>query len=159
MAFCANCGTEATGRFCPNCGSHIGTTASGSTSTGYSSWQSSTSAAGAGITENVAAALCYLLGFITGIVFLLIAPYRHNRLVRFHAFQSIFASVGLLVVEIILGIVSAMLLAAHAWWLSNTMWLLFRLAVLVGWIYLMFTAYNNRKIKIPVVGDLADKQA
>jgi uncharacterized membrane protein len=63
------------------------------------------------------------------------------------------------VVEIILGIVSAMLLAAHAWWLSNTMWLLFRLAVLVGWIYLMFTAYNNRKIKIPVVGDLADKQA
>ena len=44
-----------------------------------------------GMTDNVASALCYALGFITGILFLVLAPYNQNRMVRFHAFQSIFS--------------------------------------------------------------------
>ena len=44
----------------------------------------------AGLTDNMAAALCYLLGVLTGILFLVLAPYNQNRAIRFHAFQSIF---------------------------------------------------------------------
>ena len=80
-------------------------------------------------------------------------------MVRFHAFQAIFAYLGLIVLRIILRIITNVFLIAHAWWLSNLIWSLFDLAILVGWIYLMYMAFNNRKIRIPVISDLADKQA
>ena len=47
-----------------------------------------------GMTDNVAGALCYVLGLVTGIVFLVLAPYNQNKFVRFHAFQSIFFHVA-----------------------------------------------------------------
>ena len=50
-------------------------------------------AAGSGLTPNVAGALAYLLGFITGVLFLVIDPFKNDRFVRFHAFQSIFFNV------------------------------------------------------------------
>ncbi len=46
------------------------------------------------MTDNMAAALCYALGFITGILFLVLAPYNQNREIRFHAFQSIFLNIA-----------------------------------------------------------------
>ena len=46
------------------------------------------------MTDNVASALCYLLGLITGIIFLVLTPYNRNPVVRFHAFQSIFLNVA-----------------------------------------------------------------
>jgi hypothetical protein len=46
-------------------------------------------AAAGGMTDNVASALCYVLGLITGILFLVLSPYNQNKTVRFHAFQSI----------------------------------------------------------------------
>ena len=45
------------------------------------------------MTDNMAGALCYLFGFITGILFLVLAPYNQNRDIRFHAFQSIFLNI------------------------------------------------------------------
>jgi uncharacterized membrane protein len=162
MAFCPNCGSQVTGRFCPNCGTDVGAAAAGGSagtgSTGYVP-PSSPATDLAGLTTNVASALCYLFGFITGIIFLVISPYTRNRTVRFHAYQSIFASLAIIVIRIILAISFAVLAAAHAWWLGVVVWRLFDLAVLIGWLYMMWTAYNNRKVKLPVVGDLAEKQA
>lgn len=154
MPFCPNCGTQTgSGRFCPNCGADVGVSAAGTGAAPSGSFSA------AGLTDNVASALCYLLGFISGVIFLLIEPYRRNRLVRFHAWQSIFASLGLLVIQIVLGIVTGMLLLSHAWWLNNLVWRLYDLAVLAGWLYMMYTAYNNQKVRLPVVGDLAEKRA
>ena len=53
-------------------------------------------AAGA-MADNVASALCYVLGLITGIIFLVLAPYNRNPAIRFHAFQSIFLNVACIV--------------------------------------------------------------
>src|SRR6267154_4263414 len=108
MAFCPNCGTQAEGKFCPKCGTAIGV-APGAPPPGnaapppyqtpppyqaappYQAQQPYQPAAGAsGMTDNVAGALCYLIGFITGILFLVLDPYNKSKFVRFHAFQAIF---------------------------------------------------------------------
>jgi uncharacterized membrane protein len=105
--------------------------------------------------DNVASALCYALGLITGIIFLVIAPYNQNRLIRFHAFQSIFLNVAWIVFWFAMNIVFA---AIH-------MYTLFFLTPLVGlaffvlWIYMLVSAYQGKKVLLPVIGSLAEQQA
>jgi len=113
MAFCVQCGAEAPGNFCPRCGAPIsepaaagGYTAPGSQS-GYAPPQPA--AASAGMSQNTASALCYLVGLVTGIIFLVLDPYNKNKTVRFHAFQSIFFHVGIIVVMIGLAVSSPMI--------------------------------------------------
>src|SRR6476646_8688292 len=92
MAFCASCGAEVQGKFCAKCGAPAG---SGSSSGPAAP---ATPAAPAAIDENVAAALCYLVGVLTGILFLVLEPYNRNPTIRFHAFQSIFAWIAAMVI-------------------------------------------------------------
>ena len=163
MAFCPNCGTQVTGgRFCPNCGADVSAaSAAGSAGsrpnagTGYVPPAGSLQAPG--LTDNVASALCYLGWIVTGVIFLFLSPYNRNRTIRFHAFQSIFTFLGFMVVWIVLDL--ALFNMLHMWSLALTLRRLFDLFILVLWLYMMYTAYNNRKIKLPVVGDLAEKQA
>jgi uncharacterized membrane protein len=102
--------------------------------------------------DNVAGALCYVLGLITGIIFLLIAPYNQNRAVRFHAFQSIFLHLAAIAVMIVGNIVLGML---HLWMLSP----LIGLAFLILWVFLILKTWQGQKIVLPVVGPLAQQQA
>ena len=103
MPFCASCGAQVEGRFCAKCGSTVG--AAGAAPQAAPSYPPPVPPpTAAGMADNAASALCYVLGFITGILFLVLAPYNQNRTVRFHAFQSIFLNVGLFVVAIALGI-------------------------------------------------------
>jgi uncharacterized membrane protein len=111
--------------------------------------------------SNVAGLLAYILGFITGIIFLVIEPYKNDKFVRFHAFQSIFFNVALIVFWIaymivagILGFISAGILAMVMGLLSLLIWL----AILAYWIFLMYKAYNKELYKVPFIGDLAAKQ-
>lgn len=111
--------------------------------------------------DNVASTLCYVLGWITGIVFLVLAPYNQNRNIKFHAWQSIFFFGGCTVLSIVLSVVSTVI-AAASWGLSSLFSLVilcFNLAALVCWIYLMYKAYNNERVVLPIVGPLAEKQA
>jgi uncharacterized membrane protein len=107
-----------------------------------------------GMSENVAGALCYLIGFITGIIFLVIAPYNQNKFVRFHAFQSIFLNVAWIALWILLGFLT---LLTHG--IGILLYPLFGLGFFVLWLYMMFSAYNGKRVKLPVIGDLAEKQA
>jgi uncharacterized membrane protein len=165
MAFCPNCGSQVSGRFCPNCGTDVGASSSSTPPPpGAGAYVPPTPPPGSvaqapGLSDNVASTLCYLLGFITGIIFLLLSPYNRNRTVRFHAFQSIFASIAIVVIEIVLGIISGILWAAHLGVLVGISWLILRLGVFIGWIYLMYMTYHNRKIVLPLVGPQAEKQA
>ena len=110
------------------------------------------------MSENVAGALCYLLGLVTGIIFLVIAPYNQNKFVRFHAFQSIFAHLAVIVLWIGYFIVAGiMTFLTHGF--GFFLYPLFGLLIFVLWLYLMYSAYNNRKVKLPVIGDLAERQA
>ncbi len=166
MAFCPNCGAQVSGAFCPNCGTAMG---AASSTSGTAATPGASAAPGyvppaqaiqaPGLTENVASALCYLFGWITGIIFLVVSPYNRNRTVRFHAFQSIFASIAIIICYILLSILLGMLFFANAWWTGVLIHRLFDLVVFLGWLYMMYTAYSNKKVKLPVVGDLADKQA
>jgi uncharacterized membrane protein len=102
--------------------------------------------------ENVAGALCYVLGWITGIIFYIME--KDNKFVRFHAMQSIIVFLPL---SIILGIFQGILLFVPfiGWAISA----LIGLFMFVLWLVLMLKAYQGEKFKLPVVGDIAEKHA
>ena len=108
----------------------------------------------AGLTDNVACALCYALGLITGILFLVLAPYNQNRKIRFHAFQSIFFHVAFIAVWIVILMVSAVS-GGLLIFVSPLIWLAF----FVLWLVLIIKAYQDQKLVLPVIGPLAEKQA
>lgn len=152
MAFCPNCGASVEGRFCAKCGTQVSAATPSGGNPAYSA------SAAAGIPDNVAATLCYVLGLITGIVFLVLAPYNQSKFVRFHAFQAIFfhiAVIGLWIVDTILAI--TMPLSLHI--LVSLLWMVIFLGVLAVWILLLIKAYQGERFKLPVIGDLAEKQA
>lgn len=113
-----------------------------------------------GLDQNIAGALCYLLTFITGILFYVIED--RNRFVRFHAAQSIVTFGGLFLFSIILGAVSTAvfpvpgigpIVAALLGTIS-----LFLIPVSVGlWIYLMYKAYNGVQYRLPFAAQYADR--
>jgi len=165
MAFCPNCGSAVEGRFCAKCGTAVSGDPGPAAATPPPAGSAFSSPAAApqvapaaGLSENVVSALCYLLGLITGILFLVIAPYNTNRNIRFHAFQSIFLHVAWIVLIIVEGIVaSALPFGIH--FLASLLYLFVALGGLALWLYLMFSAYQGRRVKLPVIGDLAEKQA
>jgi uncharacterized membrane protein len=115
-----------------------------------------------GLDENLASALCYALGLITGILFLVLEPHNKNKTIRFHAFQSIFFSLGVIVLNIALRIVFSVLfsiLPYSMWALFGMLSLLLSLCYIAAWVFLMYKAYNRERFKIPIIGDLAEKQA
>ena len=169
MSFCQTCGTNMPdgSAHCPACGAAPGAAAPGPTpgvAPGYAPTYTPTAApvAGAGLTPNVAGALAYLVGAITGILFLVIDPFKSDRFVRFHAFQSIFfnlAWIAFWIVWTILGLT----LGAISHGLFFIIQLPINLLITVGgfclWAYLMYSAYQGKTFKIPVIGALAAKQA
>jgi uncharacterized membrane protein len=101
-----------------------------------------------GIEPNVAALLSYVLGWVTGLVFFLIE--KENKFVRFHAFQSIVTFAALTAIPIVLGFIPVI-----GWMLIPVVYL----AELAIWIILMVKAYQGEKFKLPIAGDMAEKNA
>lgn len=163
MAFCGNCGatiSQQTG-FCGSCGQPTGIGMQPRAAVAQTAVVGPPVAASSGLTSNVAAALAYALGFITGILFLAIEPYKHDRFVRFHAMQSVIYSVGCIVFSIAWSIVVAVI-SEFSTWIGLAMFPI-RMVISLGffglWIYCMFQAYNRREFRIPFIGNLAAKQA
>jgi len=96
--------------------------------------------------ENIEGALCYLLGWVTGIVFYLLE--KENKFVRFHAMQSILTFLPLSVISWLFGWIPFI-----GWIISALIWLL----ILILWIVLMIKAYQGEMFKLPIVGDMAEK--
>lgn len=113
------------------------------------------------MTDNMAGALCYLFGFITGILFLVLAPYNQNRDTRFHAFQSIFLNIAWIVLWIVITIVMIpfRLIPFLGTFISIVLQSVLGLGGFILWLYMMFKTYNGEKIVLPIVGPVADKQA
>ena len=153
MAFCANCGSQADGAFCPKCGAAINA-AGGAAAAAPAGAAPVAAATPAGLTDNVASALCYVMGLITGILFLVLAPYNQNRKIRFHAFQSIFLHVAAIVVWIAILFLAA-ISGGVLIFVSPLIWLGF----FVLWIVMIIKAYQDQKLVLPIIGPLAEKQA
>jgi len=112
--------------------------------------------------SNVAGMVAYLLGFVTGILTLVMEPYKNDKFVRFHAFQSIFLSGGYLLVSVAWSSVSGGLLAVNAdafWPLISLGWWAVHFAFFVLWLLLLYKAYNNERFELPLLGPIARKQA
>lgn len=104
------------------------------------------------IDENIEGALCYILGFLTGILFLLLE--KENKFVRFHAMQSLITFLSLFIIEIFFG---AMLI-----WIPVIGWMMYVMIILLSfvlWLLLMFKAYQGEKFKLPIIGKIAENQA
>jgi uncharacterized membrane protein len=111
---------------------------------------------------NVASALAYLAGFITGIIFLVLDPYKSNSVVRFHAYQSIFFNVAWFAFWIVWMIVSAILtpLSAGLFGLiALPLILIFSLVGFCLWAFLMYQAYQQKLFRLPIVGKFAAQYA
>ena len=108
-----------------------------------------------GMTENVAGLLCYVLGWVTGLIFFLVdkRPY-----VRFHAAQSIVVFGGLQIIQIILGFGFGFLFGGvGAFSFGYLLFRLISLLSLVLWILLMVKAYQGHRFRVPVAADIADR--
>ena len=101
-----------------------------------------------GLEQNIAGLLCYVLGWITGIIFLFIE--KENRFVRFHAVQSIVVFGAFTVVVLIIGWIPVI-----GWIIA---WIL-GIAAFILWIVLMYKAYRGELYKLPVAGNIAEQQS
>lgn len=112
-----------------------------------------------GLEQNLAGALSYLLGALTGILFLIIDKGR--PFVRFHALQSILLTVAAVALSIVLMVLSVALgtLPLVGWLISVLLYLVIWLGGFVLWLYLMFRAYKGDEWELPVIGPQARRLA
>jgi uncharacterized membrane protein len=145
MAFCKACGAEVGGAaFCPKCGAGQGASAVPAAS--------APAASSEGLAENVAGLLCYVLGWLTGIIFLLIDK---RPFVKFHAAQSIVVFGALTILRIGFGIVMGIggFVGFGIWALIS---MLLGLLGLILWILLMVKAYQHVLFRVPIAAPIAD---
>jgi uncharacterized membrane protein len=99
-----------------------------------------------GLEENVAGFLCYLFGFITGIVFLVVE--KKSGFVKFHAMQSVITFLGLFVVSLIVASIPIINLLTPLIWVLG----------LVLWLLLMIKALQGQRYSLPIVGKMAEQK-
>ena len=143
--FCSKCGTQNPddAKFCSKCGATLGVPAKPSEGAVKPEAESST-----GMSANVAGLLCYVLGWISGIVFVVLE--KKSTFVKFHAWQSIMTFGVLTVADLILGLIPLI-----GWVLG----ILIGILGFVLWIILMIRAYQGQMWKVPWAGNWAEKQA
>jgi len=99
-----------------------------------------------GLQPNIAGLLCYVVGWITGLVFILIE--QKDGFVRFHAMQSIITFGSLTLISLVSGFIP---------FLGAFVAPLLSILGLILWIILMIKAFQNQRFKLPFVGDLAEQ--
>lgn len=103
---------------------------------------------------NTAAGLSYLGWWITGLIFYL--GEKQNRFVRFHAMQSILTFVAVTILYIVTGIIFSLPFIGL---IGCVLWPLLALASVGLWIYMMINAFQGKYVKLPLVGDYAERYA
>jgi uncharacterized membrane protein len=140
MAFCSVCGAQIpNGTVCAAC--------QGRTSVATSS--------NSGLADNVAGMLAYVT-IIPAIIFLVIEPYNKNRFIRFHSFQCLFFAAVLFILHVgisMFAVVPFMVL------ITLPLHMVVSAGGLVVWIILLLKANQGLMYKLPVIGDIAEKQA
>jgi uncharacterized membrane protein len=99
-----------------------------------------------GLEENVAGFLCYLLGFITGIVFLVVE--KNSSFVKFHAMQSTITFLSIFVISLIIGMIPIIGLLVYPIWILS----------LILWLLLMIKALRGERYSLPTVGKMAEEK-
>jgi uncharacterized membrane protein len=155
--FCSKCGTENPdgAKFCSKCGADLGAPAKPSEAIAKPEAESST-----GMSANVAGLLCYVAGWITGIVFVVLE--KKSTFVKFHAWQSIMTFGVLTVVQIIMAILGAIAISTLSlglWWFAHILGVIVWVITVGLWIALIILAAQGKMWKVPGAGNWAEKQA
>ena len=108
-----------------------------------------------GISDNGAGALAYFT-FIPAIIFLVMPPYNQSPTVRFHAWQSIFLNVVCVVIYIALVILGRI---PFIGFFAFLIMMAANLAMFIVWLIVVLKAINGNKLKLPIIGALAESQA
>jgi uncharacterized membrane protein len=159
MAFCPKCGSAVAdgAGFCPACGATQGAAA------GAPSAPSAATPVVAGtgqMDENIAGLLCYVLVWITGIIFYIIDK---RPFVRFHAAQSIVVFAGIHIIYFVLAaflgfsMIAGGVAGTGGFSLGFLLYPLIGLVSFILWILLMIKAYQHQKFRIPIAADIAEK--
>ncbi len=106
-----------------------------------------------GLAPNVAALLAYLFGWLGGLVFILIE--KDNKFVRFHAFQSLFLT-GAMIAAYILYFILAFVLPSG---IVMILLPILGLGIAIVWILMLVSAFQGKETRLPIIGDIAHKQA
>ena len=154
MPHCTKCGAMVADHaaFCASCG-----TPQGQTAAAPSAAPSGAAAAPQQMAENVAGLLCYVLGWITGLIFYFVDK---RPFVRFHAAQSIVVFGGLHILQIVLGVFFGFSIFMTGFAGFSFAWALYSLIGLVAfvlWIVLMIKAHQGQRFRVPVAADIAEK--
>jgi uncharacterized membrane protein len=155
--FCSKCGAENPegAKFCSKCGAELNAPAKLPEAAAKPETESST-----GMTANVAGLLCYVAGWITGIVFVVLE--KKSKFVKFHAWQSIMTFGVLTVIQIILSIIASIALVTLSpgpWMFAHVLGIIVWVITAGLWIALMLLAYQGKMWKVPWAGNWAEKQA
>ena len=159
--FCSNCGERIeSAATCPKCGFIQQAAAEEPMHDGTAQAQAQTihpvsgqGAASTAMDENMAGALSYALGWVTGIIFLIIDK---RPFVRFHAMQSIIATGSLMIISFILRRVLWRLFW-RAWLFFGLVLTVVNIAIVAMVVFMIYQAYQGKKFKLPIIGDLAEK--
>ena len=151
MPHCTQCGAALAedARFCPSCGRSQPATGA--------PVAPSAPATQSGLSENMAALLSYVLGWLTGLIFFLIDK---RPFVRFHAAQSLITFGGLHIIRIVLGGIFGFGWLYYGGWANLGFGALLigvlGLLSLVLWVVCMVKAYQGERFKVPIAGDIAE---
>jgi len=159
MAFCKACGQDAgDATFCPKCGAAQGAVPAGAPAAVVAAPAATSGTEG--IDENIAGLLCYLVGWVTGLIFLLIDK---RPFVKFHGAQSIALNICFVAVWILYAIFSFFITMVSAMlhfpigFISFFLMPVIGLAFLAVWIFVMFKAYSHEKYKLPIIGNVVER--
>lgn len=163
MATCAKCGGQLLegATFCGSCGTPVASTVSTApVASGGGTPTAAPAAASSGLAPNVAGALAYVT-LIPPILFLVMEPYNKDKFIRFHSFQCLFLTGGVIVASIVVMILSFILglIPVIGWIIGLLIWLGFSIGFFVLWILCIYKAYQNQRWELPVIGKLAAQQA
>ena len=108
-----------------------------------------------GLSENAAGGLAYVT-IIPAIIFLIIEPFNKSPNVRFHSWQSIFLAIAWFAADIVLAVLGRLPLIRM---FDLFLWPLVGLGFFILWLVVMINAFNGKRLTMPFIGNLAEKQA
>ena len=109
-----------------------------------------------GLSENAAGGLAYIT-IIPAIIFLVAEPYNRSSYIRFHSWQCLFMALAWFVIDVAVMIFGSFLSFFRL--LTFGLYPLISLAMLILWIMVLIKAFNGERFKLPIIGELAEKQA
>jgi uncharacterized membrane protein len=119
------------------------------------------------VKNNGLAAISYVFGILSGILVFLVAE-KKDKLVRFHAAQSIFFSISVAIIGLIIAIITMFAFGGIWMWgmspmiagpfamISMLIWAIYCIIIFVMWLFLILKAYSGQIYKLPLIGGIAE---